>query len=1160
MSTHDSTLSVAKADVIGTILAGVLYGISIPMFVATLWTLLRGRRWREVHHTMLAVAWVLFVSTTGFFSATAVRLTRAFIDVGPDFPGGASAWLANPAETAALIQGVFLALETLVGDAVVIYRCYMVWRRAYIVALPILLWLGMLITGISFINVQLRLATNLNDVSRYAAAFTACSLACNFLSTGLLAYRLWQVNRNASSTRVGQGVIMPVLSIILDAAALYPFALICSLAVYLSKSPAQFITIDIIPPIISVAFFMVIIRVGIARNKATHYSTSSSMATTTGTGRTDMQQTHPRTSSTVCSHTTTMDRSFLDADIPSLVDKSLTINEKISLLGAPNWWNTMSLPRLNIPSVRMSDGPNGVRGSSHFVASPGQCLPCGTAMGATFDPDLIRQVGGLLAEQAKAKSSVILLAPTCNIQRTPLGGRAFESFSEDPHLSGTMAASYILGLQDKGVSATIKHFVANDQEHERTAAESVMSDRALREIYLYPFMLSQKYAEPGAYMTSYGRVKGIHCSESKYLLQNVLRDEWGFKGLIMSDWYGTYSIDEAINASLDLEMPGPPRFRQPLLVNHCLTAQKLQLETLNERVANLLTFVQKQAKLNPDVVYGDGEERTLDSPEIRAFCRKLAGESIVLLKNRDGVLPLAPPKVKKVAVIGPNATQHILSGGGSAALKASYSVSPYDGVVSNAPDGIEIEYTVGCYAHKYLPSLERYLTTSDGQPGWLCTFYNHDENDKPLSEPLAELVVNDTRVKLVDFLPAGLTDTWSITLTGRLTVPKSAPFELGLTVAGRARLFINDAQVIDNWEHQTPGDFFYGQGSVEEKAVVEMVAGKAVDVKVVYTNTPPPKDGDTSISSQPALMRGVRLGGCEKIDEEEAVGRAVEVAKAADVVVFVAGLTPEWESEGFDRPTLDLPGKQHEVISRIAAANPNTVVVIQAGAPTSMPWIDHVGGVLQTWYLGNEVGNAIADVVWGRINPGGRLPITFPARIEDTPAFQNEKCENGKIYYREDLYVGYKHYHARKIQPLFEFGFGLSYTKFAFSNLSISTPSISATDISLRLSVTLTNTGSVPGSEVAQVYITYPDTGNTTPKYQLKGFAKAKDVAPGASKEVEIVLDKNAFAFWDVRAARGEGAWRVGKGTYVVSVGASAGDLRLVGEVDMKEGMVWRGL
>ncbi|KAJ7489963.1 glycoside hydrolase family 3 protein [Mycena galericulata] len=861
----------------------------------------------------------------------------------------------------------------------------------------------------------------------------------------------------------------------------------------------------------------------------------------------------------------TDNRSFLQADISVLVRK-LTTNEKISLLGAPNWWNTTPIPRLNIPSIRMSDGPNGVRGSSHFVASPSQCLPCATAMASTFDPELIHKVGGFLAAEAKCKSSVVLLAPTCNIARSPLGGRAFESFSEDPHLSGTMSASYVNGLQAEGVSATIKHFVANDQEHERTAADSVMSDRALREIYLYPFMLAQKQAKPGSYLFSvlysYGRLRGIHCSENRPLLQGILRDEWKFAGLVISDWYGTYAVDEALNAGLDLEMPGPPRWRTPLLVNHCLTSQKLSLFTLNDRVENLLTFVQNQARRNPEVVYGDGVERTRDSPEARKFCRRLAADGIVLLKNKDNLLPLSP-ETKRLAIIGPNALQHIISGGGSAALKPSYQVSPYDGVVSGAPAGVTIQHTVGCYAHKYLPTLENNLKTASGEPGWLCTFYNHDPHGQ-LTDPVAAFVVTDTRVKLVDFLPPGLSPTWTIKLTGFLTVEKTAPFELGLTVAGRAKLWVNGNLTIDNWTSQTPGDFFYGQarifqGSVEEKAVVDLTAQIPVDILVEYTNTSPTKDDNDDINSQPALMLGVRLGGCEKIDADAAIQFAVTLAAACDVVLFVGGLTPEWEAEGFDRPALFLPGLQDELIAKVAAVNPNTVICLQAVGDTeapAKPWIEAVGSVIQTWYLGNELGNAIGDVVWGKVNPGGRLPLTFPVRIEDTPAYLNQRSENGKIHYREDLFVGYKHYHARNIKPLFEFGFGLSYTTFSFSDLLVSDARFDTTGFTLSVAVTVKNDGPVAGSEVVQLYISYPDIGVTTPVYQLKGFAKAKDVSPGASRDLVINLDKYALAFWDSN----QNAWTVSPGKYVLNVGASSADFRLQGELNWEQGFTWKGL
>ncbi|PPQ65097.1 hypothetical protein CVT24_003058 [Panaeolus cyanescens] len=848
---------------------------------------------------------------------------------------------------------------------------------------------------------------------------------------------------------------------------------------------------------------------------------------------------------------------FLTASIPELV-KRLRVEEKISLLGAPNWWNTSSIPRLGIPSVRMSDGPNGVRGSSHFVPTPAQCLPCATAIASTFNPELVVKLGKFLGQEAKIKASVILLAPTCNIQRTPLGGRAFESFSEDPHLSGTIAAAYVEGLQSEGVAACIKHFVGNDQEDQRTAADSVMTERALREIYLYPFMWAQKHAQPWAYMTSYGRIEGVHCSENPRLLKGILRDEWKFDGIVISDWHGTYSVDQALNAGLDLEMPGPPKWRSTTLVMQTLSAQKLSFPTLEDRVTKMLTFVQKQAKRNPEVVFGDHIERSREGDDLRQFCREVATEGIVLLKNRSKLLPLnAQEPNKKIAIIGPNAKGYVISGGGSAALKPTYVVTPFDGINAAVNETVTVSYHVGCYAHKYLPTLENQLKTPDNKTGWQCTFYTHDSDQNP-DQPLQTFHLNDTRVKLNDFLPQGLGEEWSIKLEGTLQLEKTAVFEFGLAVAGRAKLWVNDELLIDNWTKQTPGDFFYGQGTVEEKASIELEAGKPASILVWYTNkSPPVNDGERDIS-QPALMRGVRLGGCEKIDDEQAIVEAVELAKSSDAVIVVAGLTPEWESEGFDRPDLKLPGKQDELISRIAAESHNTIVCVQAGSAVSMPWANQVGAIVQAWYLGNETGSAIADVIFGKVNPSGRLPLTFPVREQDIPAYLNDKCENGKIYYREDLFVGYKFYQARGIAPLFPFGFGLSYTTFQIVGAHLSwAPTLYELDGPwTHIKVSVENTGDVSGAEVIQVYITGVPTHAPTPQNQLRGYAKTKVLEPGASESVTVSLDKYAFASWD----ESRHAWVVPRGKYVYHVGRSSDHLEISGELTLEREVSWVGL
>ncbi|KAG8855732.1 hypothetical protein FRB91_001846 [Serendipita sp. 411] len=852
-----------------------------------------------------------------------------------------------------------------------------------------------------------------------------------------------------------------------------------------------------------------------------------------------------------------MDRSFLHADVAELARK-LTTEEKISLLGAPSWWDTNKVPRLNIPSIRMSDGPNGVRGNSHFKSTPAQCLPCATALAASFDPDQVTLLGKFIAEEAKLKTVVLLLAPTCNIQRSPLGGRSFESFSEDPTLSGTLASAYIRGLQDNGVGATIKHFIANEQEKDRTSQDSIISERALREVYLYPFMIAQRDAKPMAYMTSYNRLNGIHCSEHPRLLGDILRGEWKFDGLVMSDWYGTYGTDQPINAGLDLEMPGPARWRSPSLITHLLSCQKVTDDALTLRAASVLSTVQKLARLSPESVYSNNEEQSRDTPDdMKKFCRKVAADGIVLLKNSNNVLPVSgkPGKKTKVAVIGPNANISVISGGGSAALKPTYAVTPWDGLVANAPNGVDLNYALGCYAHRYLPTLENSFKTASGEPGWLIEFFAHDSKGDP-TILVDTIVLDDTRVKLNDFLPEGLTEEWSLKCTGLFTPESSGPFEFGLTVAGRAKMFLNGRMLIDNWTTQRPGEWFYGQGSMEETAVVDLKTGETVEVVVHYTNTPPPS-AQKANRSQPALMRGVRLGGCPKVSAQGSIDQAVRVAKEADVVVVVVGLNSDWESEGFDRPSLTMPCNQDELIQAVAQANPFTVVVVQTGSAISMPWIDSVAGVLHCWYLGNETGNAIADVIYGTVNPSGKLPITFPVRDEDIAAHLNWGGEYGVVHYREDVFVGYKHFDARNISPLFPFGWGLSYTSFELSDLKVSTQSETKSPFAATVTVTVKNTGSLIGSEVVQLYIEYPPSPYVQhPMRQLRGFAKAKDLSPGESKTMTISLNKYAVSYWHEPSAQ----WKVETGEYTVSVGTSSRNLSHSTKLQVDTDFTWSGL
>ncbi|KAF8963765.1 beta-glucosidase [Flammula alnicola] len=829
---------------------------------------------------------------------------------------------------------------------------------------------------------------------------------------------------------------------------------------------------------------------------------------------------------------------FAKANVDEIVN-NLTTEEAILLTAGVGFWHTEKIERLGIPAVKVSDGPNGIRGNHFFMGTPAKCLPSSTALGATWDTDLVQEVGlKLLAEEAKLRAASIVLAPTCNIQRNPLGGRSFESFSEDPFLSGIIAAAYVNGVQSGGIGTTIKHFVANDKENDRNAYDSIVSPRALREIYLMPFMLAQKHAQPWAYMTAwvYNRVNGTHASENPFLLTKILREEWKFDGMIMSDWFGTYSVDLALNAGLDLEMPGINKWRTVDFMTRSLNARKITVRTIKQRAKKVVELVKKCAAGAPEVLDGDGLERTVDTPETTALLRKVAAESIVLLRNESAVLPLKPQELKKIAVVGPNAKAIVLSGGGSAALKASFYVSP----------------------NKTTPSLDYDMFTTSGKPGWIGSWYKHVSDDSLIIDDIVEeKYIDETRIFVSTSWPKGITKRWTMKLRGQLKPrEKDCTFEFGLTVAGRAKLYVDGNLVIDNWTRQRRGEDFFGYASEEELGRYDLKAGVKHDILVEFCNVRAPADGDEDeavMDSNP----GVRLGGVEVQDSDELIATAVQLAKEADAVIAVVGLNGEWETEGYDRKSLALPGRTDELIFKVAAVNPKTVVVTQSGSAITMPWSDSVAAIVHTWYLGNASGDAIADVIFGKHNPSGKLSLSFPKREEDVPSFGHFHSEDGKIRYAEDLYVGYKHYQHRNLAPLYAFGHGLSYTTFTLSALTLSQPIITTGEFTLTASVKVTNIGSVAGSEVVQLYISLPSTSELThPALQLKGFAKVRDIAPAVSETVQITLDKYAVSYWSELY----NTWIVEKGVYGVKVGTSSDRLPLEATFGLSSGFEWNGI
>ncbi|RKK76020.1 putative beta-glucosidase I [Fusarium oxysporum] len=817
----------------------------------------------------------------------------------------------------------------------------------------------------------------------------------------------------------------------------------------------------------------------------------------------------------------------------------LTVDEKVALLAGKDFWHTTPLPHHGIPSIRLSDGPNGVRGTRFFDSVASSCLPCGTALGATFNTDLLAEIGQLQGQEAKAKGVVCVLGPTLNIQRGPLGGRGFESFSEDPLLSGILSGYYTRGVQKENIATTLKHFACNDMEHERMAVNVIITQRAMREIYLLPFMLAISIGHPRAIMTAYNKVNGVHVSESKTLLQKVLREEWKFDGLVMSDWFGTYSTTGSVHAGLDLEMPGPTLWRGPAL-SHAIMANKVTEEQLDSRVRNVLNLINySRASGVPE----NAPEKRLNRPQDQSLLRRAASESIVLLKNNDNVLPFV--KSKTTAVIGPNAKITRFCGGGSASLLPYYSVSPYDGIAKQCG---KVDFSQGAMDHQMLPQMGDVLRTDKGQRGFTWRAYNEPATIKD-RVPLDERVLTDSNCFFLDYEHPDLAPVWYSQAEGIFTPEESGLYDFGLGVEGTGRLFINDALLISNIENQKPGETLFGSGTVEEKGSMELVAGQDYKVRVEWgcfkTSKLPP--------SGPVGGRhgGLRFGACRRIDPAQAIEEAAQVAKSVDQVVLVVGLNGELESEGTDRTTMDMSAHTNALVSKVLAANVNTAVVVQSGTPVGMPWIDDAKAVCHAWYGGNETGNAIADVLFGDVNPAGKLPLTIPRRLQDNPTYFNFRSEAGRVLYGEDVYVGYRYYEKIDRKPLYPFGHGLSYTTFSLQNLNVQV------DDACKVTLEMTNTGSRAGAQVVQVYVAPPTTmAVARPVKELKAFRKVY-LEAGEKRKITIDIDTVlSTSYWH----EGRDKWCSERGEYRVLVGTSSADTPLEATFAVDKTRYWTGL
>ncbi len=763
---------------------------------------------------------------------------------------------------------------------------------------------------------------------------------------------------------------------------------------------------------------------------------------------------------------------------------ALTLEEKLSLIAGENVWHTSAIDRLGIPALRLLDGPNGARSADPNHGPTSMGFPVGVAMGATWDPDLIREVGAALGRETKDKGGHVLLGPTLNIPRVPNAGRNFECFSEDPVLSGTTAAAYVRGLQGERVAACVKHFVCNDQETDRFKIDAVVDERTLREIYLEPFRIAVDRAGPWAVMSGYNRLNGCTCSEHP-ILEDVLREEYGFDGLIVSDWYGTYGPDVAASG-LDLEMPGPGRWLDPDVVRAGLARGGVTEVDIDRKVRRVLELVERT----------EADDRApadvgLERPADRELARRVAAESMVLLKN-DGVLPLE--RRGRVAVIGELAAETPHQGGGSSQVPVHRVVSVLEGLTDALPAGSILGFESGCSIRRNPPVLDADSIVGEG------FVFEYFDNVELAGEPVRVATSDRT------FWPYfGTRDPWvdfrsfSMRVSGRFRALQDGRHRFGFAAIGRLRVAVDGVSLVDAWS-----------GTEESHPwAVDLARGDEIEIVAEWATL------DKEVEERTTVEDGDRWRylafSCVPPGPTPSVERALALAAEAEVAVVVVGRTHEWEAEGWDRPDLVLPGEQDRLVRSVAAVQPNTVVVVAAGSAVEMPWVDDVAAVLHVWFAGQEAGHAVADVITGTVDPGGRLPVVFPATSTQHPGLLNFPGQDGEVRYGEGLLVGQRAYDKLGMEPLFPFGHGLSYAEFALGEAEVS-----GEPEGLNVRVPISNVGGRGGTEVVQVYA----LGLSDVPRRLVGYRKAR-LEAGESAVVDVSVPAEFLRSWDV----GRGEW-----------------------------------
>ncbi len=823
---------------------------------------------------------------------------------------------------------------------------------------------------------------------------------------------------------------------------------------------------------------------------------------------------------------------------------ALSLDDKCRLVAGETTWRTHAFPDAGVPQLKMSDGPNGVRGEGHGGSgTPGVVMPSGITTGATWDPELTSELGALVGTEALRKAAHIVLGPTVNLHRTPVGGRTFECYSEDPELTGALAAAWVRGVQSHEVAVTVKHFAANDTEIERMTVDVDVDERTLRELYLRPFERTVKEANAWGIMSSYNRVAGEYAAHNRRLLTEILRDEWGFDGFVVSDWYGVHQAGPAANAGLSLEMPGPVRVYGAKLVA-AVERGDVDEAQVDRLVRDLLVLANR---VRADERSPDTTEQSVDDPAERALTRRAAIAGTVLLRNEPittatgarPVLPIESSTIRRIAVIGPNADIDRCMGGGSASLTPfghrTLLAALTDRIGPGTDTDAEVLYEPGVRIDRLTPVIRKgQLRSPTGERGLTVSYVNGSDWD---GDVVLEQPTPTTLVRFFGSVPDGVDPMkFSARIDGSFVPDTDGPHTIGVVTTGPMAVAIDTGSGLDEVLADRDGELprseeFFGYGSIEVTHTIECTAGVPIPLQIGFATA--------SGNGFAAIRVGIRSQ-----EPADLMDRAVAAAADADAVVVMVGTNDEWETEGHDRTTMDLPGRQDELVRRVVAANPSTAVVVNAGSPVTMDWADaddpaSAPAVLTSFFAGQEQAEALVDVLFGVADPGGRLPTTIPRRLADHPAYLHHRPDHdstgaGIQRYGEGLFMGYRGYDARGLRTRFAFGHGLSYGGAEWGTPTVSATTIAAGDV-VNVTVPVAAISDRDATIVVQGYVAPVASSAVRPPKELKAWAKLV-VAAGETATATLTFGADAFHHWDTATA----AWTIEPGDYDLVIASSA--------------------